>query len=37
MESGSWRLLAIVFIVAIGFAILLEQIKRPVMAALKVK
>jgi H+-transporting ATPase len=37
MAPASWRLVTMVFLAAIGFALLLDQIKRPVMAALKVE
>lgn len=36
MEPLPWRILAAVFVAAIGLALLLDQVKRPVMAAFKV-
>jgi len=35
MAALTWQLLATVFVAAIGFALVLDQIKRPVMAAFK--
>jgi H+-transporting ATPase len=37
MAPASWCLVRMVFLAAIGFALLLDQIKRPVMAAFKVE
>jgi H+-transporting ATPase len=36
MEPVSWRLLAMVFVAAIGFALILDQVKQPVLTAFKV-
>lgn len=36
MAPLTWQLLATVFVAAMGFALVLDQIKRPVMAAFKV-
>ena len=37
MEPATWQMLATVFVAAVGFALILDQIKRPVTAVFKVE